>query len=55
MSEESLMFLNGKKATMKDMKSTKLELDELSNRMSGCAIEVHRHLGPRLLDLAYEP
>jgi hypothetical protein len=23
-----------------------MEFDNLSNRMMGCAIEVHRHLGP---------
>jgi len=27
----------------------KLEFDELSNRVIGCAIEVHRTLGPGLL------
>ena len=28
--------------------------DELSNRVIGCAIEVHRMLGPGLLESAYE-
>ena len=28
------------------MKVTKKESDEFSNRVTGCAIEVHRHLGP---------
>ena len=28
--------------------------DELSNIIIGCAIEVHRHLGPGLLESAYE-
>jgi GxxExxY protein len=42
------------KATTKDTKSTKMEFDELSNRVIGCAIEVHRHLGPGLLESAYE-
>ena len=31
-----------------------MEFDELSNRLIGCAIEVHRHLGPGLLESAYE-
>ena len=31
-----------------------MEFDELSNRVIGCAIEVHRHLGPGLLESAYE-
>jgi GxxExxY protein len=31
-----------------------LEFDALSNRVIGCAIEVHRHLGPGLLESAYE-
>ncbi len=29
-----------------------MEFDALSNRLIGCAIEVHRHLGPRLLESA---
>ena len=28
--------------------------DELSRKVIGCAIEVHRHLGPGLLESAYE-
>lgn len=32
-----------------------MEFDDLSNRVIGCAIEVHRHLGPGLLESAYEP
>ncbi len=40
--------------TTKDTKSTKMEFDDLSNRVIGCAIEVHRHLGPGLLESAYE-
>ena len=32
-----------------------MEFDELSNRMIGCAIEVHRYLGPGLLESTYEP
>jgi GxxExxY protein len=31
-----------------------MEFDELSNLVIGCAIEVHRHLGPGLLESAYE-
>ncbi|HEX7504035.1 MAG TPA: GxxExxY protein, partial [Syntrophales bacterium] len=31
----------------------KLEFDELSNRVIGCAIEVHRTLGPGLLESTY--
>ena len=31
-----------------------LEFDELSNRVIGCAMEVHRNLGPGLLESAYE-
>jgi len=29
-----------------------MEFDALSNRLIGCAIEVHRHLGPGLLESA---
>lgn len=35
-------------------KDTKMEFDELSNRVIGCAIEVHKILGPGLLESAYE-
>ena len=31
-----------------------MEFDDLSNREIGCAIEVHRLLGPGLLESAYE-
>ena len=31
-----------------------MALDVLSNRVIGCAIEVHKHLGPGLLESAYE-
>lgn len=31
-----------------------MEFDPLSNRVIGLAIEVHRHLGPGLLESAYE-
>ena len=31
-----------------------MEFDDLSNRVIGCAIEVHRILGPGLLESSYE-
>ncbi len=31
-----------------------MEFDELSTKVIGCAIEVHRNLGPGLLESAYE-
>ncbi len=31
-----------------------MEFDDLSNKVIGCAISVHRHLGPGLLESAYE-
>lgn len=31
-----------------------MEFDELSKRVIGCAIEVHTHLGPGLLEPTYE-
>jgi GxxExxY protein len=31
-----------------------LEFEELSNKVIGCAIEVHRNLGPGLLESTYE-
>ena len=31
-----------------------MEFDELSNRVIGCASEVHRQLGPGMLESAYE-
>ena len=32
-----------------------MEVDEFSNHMIGCAIEVDRQPGPGMLELAYEP
>ena len=31
-----------------------MKFDELSNKVRGCAVEVHRELGPGLLETAYE-
>ena len=31
-----------------------MEFDELSNQVIGCALEVHRNLGPGLLESIYE-
>ena len=31
-----------------------MEFDELSNKVIGCAIEVHKQLGPGLLESSYE-
>ena len=33
---------------------TGIEFDELSNQVIGCALEVHRALGPGLLESTYE-
>ena len=38
----------------KDRKGVKMEFDTLSNQVIGCAIEVHRVLGPGLLESTYE-
>jgi len=35
-------------------RTRRMEFDELSNRVIGCAIEVHRELGPGLLESTYE-
>ena len=40
--------------SMKSMKGEKREFSELSNTVIACAIEVHRELGPGLLESAYE-
>lgn len=39
---------------MKEMEDMKRTFSELSNRVIGCAIEVHRVLGPGLLESAYQ-
>jgi GxxExxY protein len=39
--------------TTKITKVTKMEFDELSRGVIGCAIEVHRSLGPGLLESTY--
>ena len=31
-----------------------MKFDKLSNKVIGCALEVHRHLGPGLLESTYE-
>ncbi len=36
------------------MRITQKYLDELSYKIIGCAIEVHKHLGPGLLESVYE-
>ena len=37
-----------------DHRDTEAQRDALSEKVIGCAIEVHRHLGPGLLESAYE-
>jgi GxxExxY protein len=36
------------------MEVTKKYLNELTFKVIGCAIEVHKHLGPGLLESVYE-
>ena len=43
----------GRELTTKGPKDTKNGIDELSNRVIGCAMEVQRELGPGLLESAY--
>ena len=39
----------------RDTENTKLaELNKISEKIIGCAIEVHKQLGPGLLESAYE-
>lgn len=42
------------KLKRKDAKNAKMDENECSNLIIGAAIEVHRHLGPGLLEGAYE-
>jgi GxxExxY protein len=42
-----------RKTALTTTKVTKMEFDELSRRMISCAIEVHRNLGPGLLESTY--
>jgi len=40
--------------TRRTLRRQKMEFDELSNQVIGCAIDVHRELGPGLLESTYE-
>jgi GxxExxY protein len=40
--------------TTKNTETAKIDFDPLSNRVLGCALEVHKTLGPGLLESAYE-
>ena len=45
---------NRKQLPRRTRRARRVEFDELSNRVIGCAIEVHRELGPGLLESTYE-
>ena len=49
-----IIYFSSKYSTTSHENTKNLEFDELSNRVIGCAIEVHRNLGPGLLESAYE-
>ena len=36
------------------VKTNEMEFDKLSNKIIGCALEVHKQLGPGLLESTYE-
>jgi GxxExxY protein len=42
------------KTCRKRMRASKKHLNELTYQVVGCAIEVHKHLGPGLLESVYE-
>jgi GxxExxY protein len=44
----------GKNVPRRARSTRSMEFDELSNRVIGCAIEVHRQLGPGLLESTYK-
>ena len=48
------MHRKGAKDAKNDMIKTREEIDRLSNKVIGAAIEVHKVLGPGLLESAYE-
>ncbi len=46
---------NGVKRELKKEMITQKHINEISYKIIGCAIEVHKHLGPGLLESVYEP